>query len=169
MPRPRNNRIVHEPPLYSEFKPLGVPGVNLKRSKLSLDEFEAIRLADYNAYSHEEAAGEMGISRSTFSRLIEKARKKMAEFLILGKLLTIDGGNIHFRNNIIRCESCGYMFKININASFAECPNCKSTKLVNLAGGFGHGICCTESNHKKGGYYATRRQNRPKRRGSNDR
>ena len=169
MPRPKNRRIVHEPPLFNEFKPLGVPSINLKRSKLSLDEFEAIRLADYNGYSQEEAASEMGISRSTFSRLIENARKKLAEFLILGKLLSIDGGNIHFRNNIIRCESCGYMFKTDINASFAECPNCKSTSLVNLAGGFGHGICCTDSNNKKGGYYATRRQNRPKGRGSNDR
>ena len=169
MPRPKNRRIVHEPPLFNEFKPLGVPSINLKRSKLSLDEFEAIRLADYNGYSQEEAASEMGISRSTFSRLIENARKKLAEFLILGKLLSIDGGNIHFRNNIIRCESCGYMFKTDINASFAECPNCKSTSLVNLAGGFGHGICCTDSNNKKGGYYATRRQNRPKGRRSNDR
>lgn len=169
MPRPKNNRIVHEPPLFSDFKPLGVPSINLRRSKLSLDEFEAIRLADYKGYSHEEAATEMGISRSTFSRLIEKARKQMADFLIQGKLLSIEGGNIHFRNNIIRCEGCGYMFKTDINASFAECPNCKSTSLVNLAGGFGHGMCCTGSNLKKGGYYAARRQNRPKGRGSNDR
>ncbi len=62
MPRPENERIVHEPPLFTEFKPAGVPGKDLKELLLSLDEFEAMRLADYIGMSHEEAADEMGIS-----------------------------------------------------------------------------------------------------------
>lgn len=75
MPRPISNRIVHEPPLFTEFKPIGIPVRSLEQVKLSLDEYEAIRLADRIGLSHEEAAEEMGISRSTFSRLIEKSRK----------------------------------------------------------------------------------------------
>lgn len=149
MPRPQDNRIVLEPPLFSEFKPLGVKGQELEQIQLALDEFEAFRLADHNGLSHAEAADEMGISRSTFSRLIEKARKKIAEFIIQGKLLTIEGGSIHFRNNIIRCQSCGHMFKINISNTISECPACHSKHLINLAGGFGHGKCCHYNNQNK--------------------
>ena len=157
MPRPKNDRIVNEPPLYSEFKPIGVSGISLQHVLLSLDEFEASRLADYQGLSHEEAAEEMNISRSTFSRLIEQARKKIADFLVHGKLLTIDGGSVHFRNNIIRCLDCGYMFKTNINVPLQNCPDCDSKNLLNLAGGFGHGRCCTNSNQNRGGRNARKR------------
>lgn len=142
MPRKEKNRIVHTPPLFSEFKPIGVRKEDLQTTRLTLDEFEAFRLADYEGLSHAEAAGEMEISRPTFSRLIEKARKKVADFLIEGKTLLIDGGNVHFRNNIIRCHDCGQMFKTHILKSIAECPSCQSDELLNLAGGFGHGKCC---------------------------
>jgi predicted Zn-ribbon and HTH transcriptional regulator len=111
--------------------------------------------------SHEAAAEEMHISRSTFSRLIEAARKKIADFIIHGKLLTIDGGNIHFRNNIIKCYDCGYMFRTNIGVPLSNCPDCDSTNLLNLAGGFGHGRCCINDNQKTGGRHARKRQNRP--------
>lgn len=149
MPRPKNNRVVHEPPIFTEFKPVGIAGRSLEQILLSLDEFEAIRLADYICLSHEEAAEEMEISRSTFTRLIEQARKKVADFIVRGKLLTIEGGNIHFRNNIISCMDCGHMFKTKIGIPFEECPECKSKNLLNLAGGFGHGKCCISNNNKK--------------------
>ena len=51
-----------------------------------------------------EAAEEMEISRPVFSRLIEQARKKIAQLIINGHLLSIEGGNIHFRKNIIKCS-----------------------------------------------------------------
>jgi predicted DNA-binding protein (UPF0251 family) len=160
MSRPKKDRTVHNPPLFKEFKPVGIVGKLLDQTLLSLDEYEAFRLADYCGLSHIEAAEEMDISRSTFTRLIEKARNKIADFIIQGKLLTIEGGNIHFRNNIIRCMNCGSMFNINIKTSFTECPECKSKNLLNLAGGFGHGKCCILNNNKRGGGNAGRRQNR---------
>ena len=97
MPRPQNNRIVHEPPIFIEFKPTGIARKDLEQQSLSLDELEAIRLADLTGMSHEEAAKEMNVSRSTFSRLIDRSRTKIATFLIKGQLLTINGGNIHFK------------------------------------------------------------------------
>ena len=142
MPRPKNKRIVFEPPLFTEFKPIGIASRTLEQISLSLDEFEAVRLADYSGLSHEEASEEMEISRSTFTRLIEKARKKMADFLMNGKILSIEGGNVHFRNNIIQCLDCGHMFKTKIGMPIMECPSCKSNNLLNVAGGFGHGKCC---------------------------
>jgi predicted DNA-binding protein (UPF0251 family) len=157
MPRPQRNRSVHKPPVFSEFKPMGINPRMLGQTTLSLDEYEAFRLADSLGLSHAEAAEEMEISRPTFTRLIEQARKKISELIIDGNILTIEGGNIHFKNNIIKCNSCGHMFNININATISECPECNSRQLVNLAGGFGHGKCCrNRNNNKKGGYYARR-------------
>ena len=163
MPRPKNKRIVHEPPLFSEFKPVGIKGQSLEQILLTLDEFEAFRLADDIGLSHAEAADEMEISRSTFTRLIETSRKKIAELIINGKLLTIEGGNIHFRKNLMRCQSCGHMFRINFNETLTECPSCNSKNLLNLAGGFGHGRCCVNTNNqKRGGNHASRKQNGPR-------
>ena len=149
MPRGKMQRIVHRPPFYTEFKPVGVRVSELEPVELTLDEFEAIRLADKVGMNHNTAAEEMEISRSTFSRLIEKARKKIAEFLIEGKQLQIDGGNIHFRNNVIKCNSCGRMFNTSFNKEINKCPACGSDNLVDLAGGFGHGRCCRNSNISK--------------------
>jgi predicted DNA-binding protein (UPF0251 family) len=142
MPRTEKDRLVHTPPLFSEFKPIGVPVQQLQQVTLTLDEFEAFRLADYQGFTHAEGALEMGISRSTFSRLIEKSRKKIADYIIEGRLLSIEGGNVHFSHNIIQCQKCGHMFKTNIHKDIHECPHCHSNKLINLAGGFGHGKCC---------------------------
>lgn len=149
MPRPKSDRIIHEPPLFTEFKPMGIPGRNLEQIKLSLDEFEALRLADYVGLSHEEAASELEISRSTFTRLIRKARKKVADFIFLGKILSIGGGNVHFKNNIIRCLDCGHTFRVEINTRVGKCPECHSKHLLNAAGGFGHGNCCREKTENK--------------------
>lgn len=144
MPRSKKEKSVHSPPLFSVYKPAGIIRSALQRLPLALDEYEAIRLADYLGMDHAEAALEMGISRSTFSRLIERARRKTARFLIEGKELCIEGGNIHFRGNIIRCHECGHMFNISIGKSISQCPECHSGKLLNLAGGFGHGRCCAD-------------------------
>ncbi|NLB27238.1 MAG: DUF134 domain-containing protein [Bacteroidales bacterium] len=145
MARPKSNRYVFEPPMFREFKPVGVAARSLNTNKLTLDEYEAIRLADYQGLLHEEAASEMGISRSTFSRLVVAARRKVSDSLINGKMLTIGGGKIHFRNNIIRCLNCRNIFKIKINSALMKCPVCGSANLQNLAGGYGHGRCC--ANH----------------------
>ena len=142
MPRPQYNRIVHEPPLFSEFKPIGRRKKDLEQIVLTLDEFEAFRLADQLGFSHAVAAEEMEISRSTFSRLIEKSRKKIADFIIQGRTLTIGGGSVHFRANIIQCNDCGHMFKINFDQKITVCSECNSKKLINMAGSYGHGRCC---------------------------
>lgn len=149
MARSKMQKMVHQPPLYTSFKPAGIMKSMLQSLAMTLDEYEAIRLADYMGMDHAEAAEEMEISRSTFSRLVEKARQKIAKFLVEGKELFIEGGNVHFRGNIIRCQDCGHMFNINISASVSKCPECGSVNLINLAGGFGHGRCCVR-NQKRG-------------------
>ncbi|MBL7006449.1 MAG: DUF134 domain-containing protein [Spirochaetia bacterium] len=144
MSRSKMKRVVLRPPLYADFKPTGVQKNEKELLLLELDEFEAVRLADYLGMEHTEAATEMEISRSTFSRLIDKARKKISCFLIEGKHLQIEGGNIHFRGNLIRCRNCGHMFNVAFETDIERCPGCGSRNLLDLAGGFGHGNCCRE-------------------------
>ena len=92
MPRPRIPRRILLPPRFLTFKPMGVPRRLLQRVTLSVDEFEAIRLADHERLDHLEAAARMGISRSTFSRLIDSAHGKVAACIIEGRELRIEGG-----------------------------------------------------------------------------
>ncbi len=148
MPRPKKERLVRRPPLYAEFKPAGVMRSSLKQITLELDEFEALRLADYQGMEHSEAAEEMEISRSTFTRLVEKARRKVSRFLVEGANLSIKGGNIHFRGNLVRCHDCGHMFNTGFDVNITKCPSCGSGNLIDLAGGFGHGACCRGHNHR---------------------
>jgi len=144
MPRPKSRRLIHTPPLYAGFKPMGVKGRDLSDLEMSLDEFEALRLADYEGLSQEDAALEMDISRSTFSRLIESARRKSSEFFIQGRRLVIEGGPVHFKENLVRCRECGSVMSARMGKPPESCSRCGSEDLVDLAGGFGHGECCRE-------------------------
>jgi predicted DNA-binding protein (UPF0251 family) len=94
MPRPKCYRHVCGIPDKNYFKPRGIPASELEEVSLSLDEFEAIRLSDYEQLYQEEAAKRMNISRQTFGRIIGEARKKIADVLIKGKALKIAGGEV---------------------------------------------------------------------------
>ncbi len=71
------------------FKPCGIPTHILENIELSKDEMEAIRLADFKGLYHEEAANKMEVSRPTFGRILNTARKKIADALINGKKIEI--------------------------------------------------------------------------------
>ena len=141
--------MVQNPPIFNAFKPLGVPGRNLEEITLTLDEYEALRLSDHLQLSHEESAVEMEISRSTFSRLIEKSRKKVAQMMVNGKMLVIEGGDVHFKSNLFKCQNCGQIFRTQMGGIMSQCTECSSVNLLNLAGGFGHGKCCRPNHDDK--------------------
>lgn len=92
MPRPISERRVGSPPVASVFKPAGIPARELEETILSLDELEAIRLADYEGLYQEAAALRMGVSRQTFGRIVESAHRKVGQVLIEGRALRIEGG-----------------------------------------------------------------------------
>lgn len=150
MPRPQKKRSVRQPPLFSSFKPMRVRANQLQALPLALDEFEAIRLADYEGLDHAESAERMDVSRSTFSRLVERARLKVARFLVEGGLLEIGGGEIHFKGNLMRCDPCGHLFNVPFDMEPTGCPSCGSPDLIDLAGGFGHGHCCRRHHRPNG-------------------
>ena len=93
MPRPRLFRRVGFQPSVTYFKPAGVPLAGLADIVLTVDEFEAIRLKDYEGMEQSEAAKKMNISQPTFHRLVLSARKKVSEALVNGKAIRIEGGN----------------------------------------------------------------------------
>jgi predicted DNA-binding protein (UPF0251 family) len=153
VPRPRKERLILLPPLYTSFKPAGVRRRGLKTISLSLDEYEALRLADLLHFEHSEAAEKMQISRPTFTRLVTLAREKTTRFLIEGLHLCIEGGSIHFSKNVFKCEECGKEYNTSINSKLTKCPECGSDRITDLARNMGHGECCRsftkETNDKK--------------------
>ena len=90
MPRPRKHRRVCCSPAAYYFKPREIPMKELEEINLDHDELESLRLADFLAYSHEKAANEMKISRATFGRILEIARKKVADGILNGKAIRIN-------------------------------------------------------------------------------
>ena len=97
MPRPFSCRRVAGSPAAAVFKPVGIPMRELEEIVMTLDEFEALRLASLDGLYQEEAAARMNISRPTFSRIIEAAHRKVADALVHGKALRIEGGPVQLR------------------------------------------------------------------------
>ena len=109
MARPKRlRRLAIAPPSHS-FLPVGEENHPAEKDivVLSMDEFEALRLADLECHSQEAAAKKMGISRPTFGRIIESARSKVAKTLVYGYRLEISGGAFMFgHGKHLQCPRC---------------------------------------------------------------
>lgn len=105
MPRPRKWRTVCSLPQSNRFGPLDAP-VNAENFIImTVDEYETIRLIDLNGLTQEECANQMDIARTTVQGIYNEARKKVADFLVNGKLLMIEGGDYRICRDWE--ESCG--------------------------------------------------------------
>jgi predicted DNA-binding protein (UPF0251 family) len=96
MGRNKKPRMVAHTPPVTVFKPAGVPARTLQWLRLALDEYEALRLADYEGLSQEEVAERLGVSRPTVSRILEDARRTVTEALVRGQALAIEGGPVQW-------------------------------------------------------------------------
>jgi predicted DNA-binding protein (UPF0251 family) len=103
VPRPFCHRRVSGQPAAPLFKPAGIPRTELDEVVMTLDEFEALRLADLEQFYQERAAEQMSVSRPTFSRILESAHLKVADALVHGKALRIEGGPIQVQTGPRRC------------------------------------------------------------------
>ena len=97
MPRPVSERRIGAPIYPRVMKPAGIPARELEEVRLGFDEAEALRLADLEGLYQEAAARSMDVSRQTFGRIIESARRKVADAVLNGKALRIEGGEIIIR------------------------------------------------------------------------
>lgn len=92
MPRPMKWRKVCCLPERNRFGPLDANADEKNYVKMTVDEYETVRLIDLEGYTQEECAKQMNIARTTVQGIYVEARKKLAESLVNGKILLIEGG-----------------------------------------------------------------------------
>lgn len=93
MPRPRKPRFVHARPIVDAFIPNQLPPWGREEVVLSIEGLEAIRLSDFEGLDQETGAERMNVSRQTFGRILAEARSIVADALVMGKVLRIEGGH----------------------------------------------------------------------------
>lgn len=127
MPRPTKCRKIDFQPKVLFFKPAGMPLHDLEEVVLTLDELEALRLADLEGLYQEDASAQMGVSRPTFGNIVSSARKKTADALLNGKAIRIEGGVVEKTERRFICLSCGHEWSRHFGTGCpTECPKCGS-------------------------------------------
>ena len=135
MGRPLLWRRVNSIPPITYFRPAGVPLTNLQEVCLSVEEAEAIRLKDLEGLEQEECAQRMNISRTTFARVLGSARQKIADALLNGKAIRIEGGNFEMALRRFKCvngHEWDVPFQVMINTPPRFCPTCKTPSIMPL-------------------------------------
>lgn len=126
-PRTKRLRKVINPPLVKGFKPYGPDAGKVKAEPvmLHLEEYEALRLCDYDLYNHHEASVIMGVSRPTFTRVYSSARQKIATAFVEGRQIAIEGGKVYFDSDWFHCGHCKCFFNNPEKDQKVEaCPLC---------------------------------------------
>ena len=128
MARPKCCRRVANLPACRIFKPAGAPTSTLEEIVLSVDELEALRLADMEGLYQEPAAERMSVSRQTFGRIVQAARRKVAQALTEGHALRIEGGAVEMPGTrTFTCPRCQHTWDLPFGTGRPEeCPRCKS-------------------------------------------
>lgn len=150
MARPTKWRKIEYVPAVSNFVPSEKELSEVPENIIKLEELEAIRLKDLEGLEQGECANKMQISRPTFQRILLSAREKVADSLIHGKAIHIEGGN--FTRNVcpVICRDCGKKwverFETLRSAQGGSyvCPDCGSKNIAcghSCKGRFGHGNC----------------------------
>jgi len=120
-------------PEITYFKPAGIPARLLDEVCLSVEEVEAIRLKDLEGLEQEECAVRMHISRPTFHRVLGAARQKVADALLNGKAIRIEGGKFEMAVRRFRCLS-GHEwedpFETLVVMPPRFCPKCNSPSIL---------------------------------------
>ena len=129
MPRPKLRRRMNNPPHFKGYRPIGLPEEN-SPIVMNFDEYETIRLSDFELYGQFEASVIMGVSRPTYTRVYESARRKIAQAFVLGKAIVFEGGKVYFDSEWFSCNSCGCLF--NHPAKEEEIKNCSLCGSTNI-------------------------------------
>jgi len=138
MPRPVKCRRIGFVPDVLYFKPAGIPVRDLDEIALSLDELESIRLADLEGMYQEDAAGNMCVSRQTFANILISAHGKIAECLVQGKALRIEGGKIERADRKFICRECRHSWSLPFGSKCpSECPHCRCPNISRVLTGDG--------------------------------
>jgi len=126
MPRPRKCRKVCCLPNNNLYGPLGNPNCSDKILLMSVEEYETIRLIDLLGMMQEECADRMNVARTTVQKIYNDARKKLAESIVNGTILKIEGGDYVLCNDSNNSCHCGRHCKHFIQKDFIK--NSEDTK-----------------------------------------
>ena len=107
------------------FKPLGIPLRSLQQVVITVDELEAMRLADFLEMTQEEVAQRLQVSRPTVTRMLARAHRVVAEALVHGKAICIQGGDYKVGQP---CEHCGQWAEMQSGEPAAEGCTCHSSE-----------------------------------------
>jgi predicted DNA-binding protein (UPF0251 family) len=129
MPRTRRLRKIVAPPKFKGYKPYGCADRNKEYIELLYEEYEAIKLADFDLMNHHEACILMGVSRPTFARIYKSARRKIAMAFVKAKEIRAIYGNAYMDKNWFICNECNARFTIPEVLTEKNCPVCKSSKV----------------------------------------
>jgi len=132
MARPKRIRRVTNPPHYIGFKPIG-DSENNHPIVMNYEEYQAIRLNDFELYSQLVASGIMGVSRPTYTRIYESARRKVAQAFVNGQPIVFEGGKVYFDSDWYKCNHCGCYFNHpEKNRNLTKCALCSSENIGQL-------------------------------------
>lgn len=132
MPRRKRMRKVVAPPGFRGYKPYGNRHGQKEHVDLNYEEYEAIKLADYDLMNHLEASQLMGVSRATFARVYESARRKIAKALVETREIRSVFGNASLDHSWFVCDACSARFNIPDNHTSQHCPICKSKNIHSI-------------------------------------
>jgi len=133
MARPEKNRRISQPPIMKGFKPFGIPQCKIEAIKLSFEEYECLRLVNYEMLSQKEASVQMNVSRPTITRIYNKALKNITKAFVEGKAIEIEGGNYEFSQDWYRCKRCYKLVEGDHNHVRCEKnPDNNKIELLNL-------------------------------------
>ncbi len=132
MPRRARLRKVVAPPKFKGYKPHGVNCSPKVPVELLYEEYEALKLTDYDLMSHHEACELMGVSRPTFARIYESARRKIAKAMVEAREIKTVYGNATMDKDWFECNECHARFTIPGKNKKQVCPVCSSEKVEPL-------------------------------------
>lgn len=132
MPRRRRLRKVVAPPGFKGYRPHGCKKTSKASIELLYEEYEAIKLADYDIMNHDAASKLMGVSRATFARIYESARRKIAQALVEIRPIETVYGNAHLEGYWLLCNNCNARFTMPEELAPKICPMCKSGEQLSV-------------------------------------
>lgn len=131
-PNLKRPRKILSPPLVKGFRPYG-PDLKVNQQEpvsILFEEYEALRLCDFDMLNHHQASEVMGVSRPTFTRIYSSVRQKIARAFVEGRQIAIEGGKVYFDTSWLNCNSCGCFFNNpGLENEIHQCPLCGSADI----------------------------------------
>ena len=128
MARTKKNRLIQMAPHFNGFDANGTPASEEKTVLINFEEYEALKLCDFELLTQVEAARLMNISRPTFTRIYESVRRKIAQAFVEGYHIRFEGGNASVVK-WYKCNKCKISFTIT-ETSGTICPICKTPSSI---------------------------------------